>query len=43
MDIMKDEIDIVKELPPDLKSVEIEAVGSLVCVIVLLHNFFLHD
>nr|XP_024924325.2 O-fucosyltransferase 8 isoform X4 [Ziziphus jujuba var. spinosa] len=30
MDIMKDEIDIVKELPPDLKSVEIEAVGSLI-------------
>ncbi|PON37948.1 GDP-fucose protein O-fucosyltransferase [Parasponia andersonii] len=28
--IMKDEVDIVKELPPDLKSVDIEAVGSLI-------------
>lgn len=29
--IMKDEVDLVKELPPDLKSVDIEAIGSLVC------------
>ncbi|KAF4381299.1 hypothetical protein F8388_016255 [Cannabis sativa] len=30
IDIMKDEVDIVKELPPDLKSVDIEAIGSLI-------------
>ncbi|PON87279.1 GDP-fucose protein O-fucosyltransferase [Trema orientale] len=29
MKIMKDEVDIVKELPPDLKSVDIKAIGSL--------------
>ncbi|PON77050.1 hypothetical protein PanWU01x14_030590 [Parasponia andersonii] len=27
---MKDEVDIVKELPPDLKKVDIEAIGSLI-------------
>ena len=30
MKVMKD-VDIVKELPPDLKSLDIEAIGSLVC------------
>ncbi|XP_060974820.1 O-fucosyltransferase 8 isoform X2 [Cannabis sativa] len=30
IDIMKDGVDIVKELPPDLKSVDIEAIGSLI-------------
>ncbi|KAL5575212.1 hypothetical protein UlMin_016911 [Ulmus minor] len=30
MDIMKDEVKIVKELPPDLQSVDIEAIGSLI-------------
>ncbi|PON87274.1 O-fucosyltransferase [Trema orientale] len=28
--VMKDEVDIVKELPPDLNSVDIEAIGSLI-------------
>ncbi|EXC47233.1 hypothetical protein L484_000637 [Morus notabilis] len=27
---MKDEVDIVKDLPPDLKSIDIEAIGSLI-------------
>ena len=31
MRILKDDVDIVKELPPHLKSLDIEAVGSLVC------------
>lgn len=31
MTVMKDEIDIVKELPPHLKSVNIEAIGAQVC------------
>ncbi|EXB84052.1 hypothetical protein L484_005816 [Morus notabilis] len=30
MKIMKDEVDIVKDLPPDLKSIDIEAIGSLI-------------
>lgn len=40
MDIMKDEINIVKELPPDLKSLDIEAIGSLVCATVLVYTLF---
>ena len=31
MRILKDDLDIVKELPPHLKSLDIEAIGSLVC------------
>ena len=31
MRILKDDVDIVKELPPHLKSLNIEAIGSLVC------------
>lgn len=31
MNSMKDDLDIVKELPLDLKSLDIEATGSLVC------------
>jgi hypothetical protein len=31
MNIMKDEVNIVKELPSHLKSLDIEAIGSLVC------------
>ncbi|XP_062095921.1 O-fucosyltransferase 8-like [Humulus lupulus] len=30
IETMKDEVDIVKELPPDLKSVHFEAIGSLI-------------
>ncbi|EXC38770.1 hypothetical protein L484_000724 [Morus notabilis] len=30
MKIMKDEVDIVKDLPPDLKSIDIEDIGSLI-------------
>ena len=31
MNVMKDEVNIVKELPSHLKSLDIEAIGSLVC------------
>ena len=31
MNIMKDEVNIVKELPSHLKSLDIEAIGGLVC------------
>ena len=44
---MKDEVEIVKELPPHLKSLDMEAIGSLVChlcyflvYILLLVNYF---
>lgn len=30
--ILKNEVDIVKELPPHLKSLDMEAIGSLVCI-----------
>lgn len=38
MDVMKDDIDIIKELPSNLRSIDIEAIGSLVCVIVLIYS-----
>lgn len=31
MDVLKDEVDIVKELPSHLKFIDFEAIGSLVC------------
>lgn len=31
VNMLKDEVNIVKELPPHLKSIDIEAIGSLVC------------
>lgn len=37
MNILKGEINIVKELPPHLGSVDIEARGSLVCCLFLLY------
>ena len=41
--IMKDEIHIVKELPPHLKSVNIEAIGAQVCqILIFLLTFALH-
>lgn len=40
MDVMKDEVDIVKELPLDLRSIDIEAIGSLVWVIILVYTLF---
>lgn len=30
IDILKDDIEIVKELPPDIKSMDVEAIGSQV-------------
>lgn len=31
MNVMKDEVNLVKDLPSHLKSLDIEAIGSLVC------------
>lgn len=31
MDVLKDEVKVVKELPSHLKSLDLEAIGSLVC------------
>lgn len=31
MDKLKDEVNIIKELPPNLKLLDVEAAGSLVC------------
>lgn len=36
MNILKGEINIVKELPPHLRSLDIEAIGSLVCCLLNL-------
>lgn len=31
MDKLKDEVSIIKDLPPNLKLLDVEAAGSLVC------------
>lgn len=33
MKIMKDDVNIIKELPSHMKSLDIEAIGSLVCLV----------
>lgn len=38
INILKDEINIVKELPPHQRSLDIEALGSLVCCPFKLYN-----
>lgn len=34
---LKEEVDIVKELPPHLKSIDSKAIGSLVCSLLSFH------
>lgn len=34
MDMLKDEVNIIKELPPNLKLLDVEAAGSLVCFLI---------
>lgn len=41
MNILKGEINIVKELPPHLRSLDIEAIGSLVCYLLDLDKILL--
>lgn len=31
MNMLKDEVNIVKEIPPHLKPLDLESIGSLVC------------
>lgn len=40
MNVLKDEVNIVKELPPHLKSLDFEAIGSLVGHSIIFFMYF---